>query len=105
MQKQGFYFARHCCCTNARLLGKYPGHQFGKLELKKNSIGIGISIGIGRIAIGIGIVIGIENPIGIAIDNPIRIPFGIGIAGFAYHFCRFIFDCSDKARCCNHLKY
>lgn len=35
MQKQGFYSAHHCCCTNARLLGIYPGHQFGKLELKK----------------------------------------------------------------------
>ena len=38
MQKQGFYSAHHCCCTNARLLGKYPGHQFGKLEFKKETV-------------------------------------------------------------------
>ena len=81
MQKQGFYSAHRCCCTNARLLGIYPGHQFGKLELKKkqywnwnfywnwkNHIGIGILIGI---PIGIGNPI--ENPIeiGIPIGNPI----------------------------------
>ena len=88
MQKQGFYFAHHCCCTNARLLGKYPGHQFGKLEIKKkqywnsywNWDGIGrISIGIGRIPIGIGFSIGIGTPIGIGIENPIENPIGIGI--------------------------